>query len=96
MAVNNFVFKQKWVDRKVAGTKKNFFFFFFDPTWTHTLNLHSGGFATTTFCFKRYSTKYEKKPNDNACFFTFFTTLNIIWPKFRPKTTPTLIFFVGF
>ena len=26
--------------------------------------------------------KYEKKPNDIACFFTFFTTLHMIWPKF--------------
>ena len=31
---------------------------------------------------------------NNACFFTFFTTLKLIWPKFCPKTTPTLIFFL--
>ena len=38
--------------------------------------------------------KYEKT-NYNICFFTFFTTLDQIWPKFFPKTTPTLIFFAG-
>ena len=37
--------------------------------------------------------KYEKKPNDIDCFFTFFTTLDIIWPKFYPKTTRSLTFF---
>ena len=36
--------------------------------------------------------KYEKKPNGNACFFTFFITLDLIWPKFSPMTTPILIF----
>ena len=36
--------------------------------------------------------KYEKSPNDIACFFTFFTTLDIIWPNICPKTTPDLIF----
>ena len=40
--------------------------------------------------------KYEKKTIDNAHFFTFFTTLGLIWPKFCRKTTPTLIFFVRF
>ena len=40
--------------------------------------------------------KYEKKTSDNACFFTFFTTLDLIWPTFYPKTTPTLIFLPGF
>ena len=40
--------------------------------------------------------KYEKKAIDNAHFFTFFTTLGLIWPKFCPKTTPTLIFLPGF
>ena len=29
-------------------------------------------------------------------FFIFFTTLDIIWPKSCPKTTPNLIFFAGF
>ena len=36
----------------------------------------------------------KKKPIDNACFFTFFITMDLIWPKFCPKTTPTLIFFL--
>ena len=40
--------------------------------------------------------KYEKKAIDNNHFFTFFTTLGLIWPKFCPKTTPTLIFFAWF
>ena len=30
---------------------------------------------------------------DNAYFFTFFTTLDLIWQKFCPKTTPGLILF---
>ena len=36
MAVKNFMFRQDWVDRKVAGMKKTFFAIF-DPTWTHIL-----------------------------------------------------------
>ena len=35
MAVKNFVFRQNWVGRKVAGMKKNFAIF--DQTWTHIL-----------------------------------------------------------
>ena len=47
--------------------------------------------------FKRYSAcKIGKKAIDNACFFTFFTTLDLTWPWFWPRTTPNLIFFVGF
>ena len=41
MVVKNFVIRQDWVDRKVAGMKKNFFFAIFDPTWTHILALKS-------------------------------------------------------
>ena len=33
MAVKNFVFRQNWVGRKVAGMKKTLFFVIFDPTW---------------------------------------------------------------
>ena len=40
--------------------------------------------------------KFEKKLIDNACFFTFFTTLGLIWPRFCPKDTATLRFFAGF
>ena len=40
--------------------------------------------------------KYEIKTNDDACFITFFTTLDLVWPKFCPNTTPTLRFFTGF
>ena len=59
------------------------------------LNFHSGVCTTTTLCFKRYSPcKIWKKPIDNASFFTFFTTLDLIWPKFFPKTKHT--FFAGF
>ena len=36
MAVKNFVFRQNWVGRKVAGMKKTFFAIF-DPTWAHIL-----------------------------------------------------------
>ena len=36
------------------------------------------------------------KTIDNACFFTFFTTLDLIWLKFCPKTTPTLDFSADF
>ena len=40
--------------------------------------------------------KYEKKAIDNNHFFAFFTTLGLIWPKFCPKATSTLIFFAWF
>ena len=62
------------------------------------IHLHSASFATTTFCFKTCDSqsKIWKKPNDISCFFTFFTTLDIIRPKFYPKTKPDLIFFAGF
>ena len=47
--------------------------------------------------FKRYSAcKIGKKAIDNARFFTFFTTLDLTWPQFWPRTTRNLIFFVGF
>ena len=39
MVVKNFVFRQDWVGRKVAGMKKTFFAIF-DPTWTHILALN--------------------------------------------------------
>ena len=39
MVVKNFVFRQDWVGRKVAGMKKTFFFAILDPTWTHILAL---------------------------------------------------------
>ena len=34
-----------------------------------------------------------KKIIDNASFFTFSTTLDLIWPKFYPKTTPNFFCF---
>ena len=40
--------------------------------------------------------KYEKKRMDNAHFFTFFTRLDLIWPKFCAKTTQNLSFIAGF
>ena len=40
MVVNNFVYRQDWVARNVAGIK-NPFFAIFDPTWTHILVLKS-------------------------------------------------------
>ena len=36
MVAKNFVFRQNWVGRKVAGMK-NIFFVIFDPTWTQVL-----------------------------------------------------------
>ena len=46
-----------------------------------------------TFCFKMYSPcKLWEKPIDNAGFFTFFITLDLIWAKICFKTTPTLFF----
>ena len=36
MAVENFIFRQNWVGRKVAGIKKTFFAIF-DPIWTNIL-----------------------------------------------------------
>ena len=61
------------------------------------LNFHSSICTTTTFSFKRYSPcEIWKKLIDNTCFFTFFTILGLIWPKFRPKTTLTLIYFAFF
>ena len=50
-------------------------------------------------CFllwKVIPSKIWKKTNDITCLFTFFATLDIIWPKFCPKTTSNLIFFAGF
>ena len=56
------------------------------------LNFHSG--VCTTFCFKSYSPcKTWKRLIGNASFFTFFTTLDLIWPKFCPKITPIFFFF---
>ena len=40
MVVKNFVFRQDWVGRKVAGMKKTFFAIF-DPTCIHILALKS-------------------------------------------------------
>ena len=37
-----------------------------------------------------------KKTYWYCLFLYFFTTLDIIWPKFCPMTTPNLIFFAGF
>ena len=63
------------------------------------LNFHSCVCITSTFSFKRYipHVKYEKNLCiDNARSLTFFTTLDLIWPKFYPKTTPTMFLFAGF
>ena len=40
--------------------------------------------------------KYEKKLSIMPISCRVFTTLGLIWPKFCPKTTPTLIYFVWF
>ena len=48
------------------------------------LDFHLGVCTTTIFYFKRYSPcKILKKPIDNASFFTFFTTLDLIWHNFE-------------
>ena len=57
------------------------------------LNFYSSVCKRTTFCCKKYSPcKIWKKPIDNTCLFSFFTTFCQIWPKVCLKTTPTLIF----
>ena len=62
------------------------------------LNFHSVICITTNSCFKMYSPcEICEKPIDNGSFFNFFTTLDLIWPKFWPKITPILLgFFAGF
>ena len=69
---------------------------------TIAINFHSGGLQQPYFLlYKMYSLrKIWKKPNDIACFFTFFKSniiaLDLIWDKFCPiKTTPNLILFAG-
>ena len=59
-----------------------------------TLHFHPGVCTTTTFSFKRYPPcRIWKKPIDNMpVSLLFFTTFNLVWPKFCPKTTSTLIF----
>ena len=88
--------------------ENNQFFAIFDPNWAKiwplgplnmafvaiiAINFYAGGFATTTFCFKRYSpNKIQKNLMEILVFLLFFTRLDLIWLKFCPKTTPTLIF----
>ena len=40
--------------------------------------------------------KYGKNPIDNASFFTFFTTLDLIWLEFAPRQNPMYFFFADF
>ena len=40
--------------------------------------------------------KYEKKLLTMPISLLYFTTLGLIWPKFCPKTTPTLTYLPGF
>ena len=46
MIVKNFIFRQEWVGRKVAGMKKTFFTIFY-PTCTHILALKSPNFLNS-------------------------------------------------
>ena len=62
------------------------------------LNFHSAVCTTAASSFIMYSPcKIIEKPIsiDNASFFTFFQNIDLILPKFCPKTRPTL-FFAGF
>ena len=54
MVVKNFVFREDWVGRKVAGMKKSFFAIF-DPTWTHILALKGPNkeFLKQNFSYER-------------------------------------------
>ena len=54
------------------------------------LHFHSGVFTTTALCFERYfSCKIRKEPIlIMSVFFTFFTTLGLIWPEFAPRPYP--------
>ena len=62
------------------------------------LYFHSGISITTTSCFKMYSpSKVWKKSIDNASFFAFLITLDLIWTKFHPQIVfAHLAFFVIF
>ena len=46
--------------------------------------------------WEMFSVKKVLFPAKTAVIFTFFITLDIIWPRFCPKITPNLIFFAGF
>ena len=51
------------------------------------------------YCFLFLSVflmQYMKKAYWYCQIFCFFTTLNLIWPKFCPKTTPTFFLFSNF
>ena len=56
MVVKNFVFRQDWVGRKVAGMKKTFFAIF-DPTCTHILALKS---SNKEFLKQQFSLERQK------------------------------------
>ena len=58
MVVKNFVFRQDWVGRKVAGIKT--FSAVFDPTWTHILALKGPNkeFLKQNFSYERQKLYY--------------------------------------
>ena len=60
MVVRNFVFRQDWVRRKVAGMKKTFFAIF-EPTWTHILALKGPNkeFLIQNFSYERQKLYYQ-------------------------------------
>ena len=50
-------------------------------------------FALKSIPHVKYEKKKQKKKRfGNASFLTFFTTLDLLWPRFCPKTSLTLIF----
>ena len=58
-------------------------------------NFHSGFSITTTFLLLKCipHAKYEKNPTEIPVSLFFFTTLNLIWPKFCPKDHTNFTFF---
>ena len=61
------------------------------------LNFLSDVFTTTIFALKgNVHVKYEKNLLIMSIYLLFFATLDLIWLRFCPKTTPTLIFFAVF
>ena len=60
-------------------------------------NFHSGFSITLTFLLVNvYLTQNMKKSHWNTSSFVFFTTLDLIWPKFCPKDHTHFTFFDWF
>ena len=106
MAVKNFVFRETWVDSKVAGMKATFFAIIFDPTWTHILAPK----GPNKLFFKQYfSQERQKLYYYQFCDFktdklkwnswklsVFFPFLTQIGQKFAPKRPSNVLFLAIF